>query len=174
MDLRRPLVITGFMGCGKTALAISLAEHLGCELVDLDEAITLREKRSPAMIIEADGEAAFRLIETDALRQVLTDNSAGVISLGGGAWIVSANRELVSRHSGFTVWVDAPFEVCWQRITASGENRPLGRSREQAQALFDKRRPLYGLADCRLEAGKGATLDELTRQVESEVFNRMR
>ena len=141
------VVITGFMGCGKTRVARELARRLNVEMIDLDEFITEREGRSPAQLIVDDGEPAFRAIESDALGEVLETNAAGVIALGGGAWIQETNRDLIRRHGCVSLWLDVPFEVCWTRIEVSGDDRPLGRTREQAQALFDWRRPIYQLAD---------------------------
>ena len=141
------LIITGFMGCGKTQVARELARRLNLEMVDLDESITSREGRSPAQLIVDDGEAAFRSIESEVLRGLLEIEGEAVIALGGGAWIQETNRELIYKHSCLSVWLDAPFEICWARIEASDDERPLGKTREQAQALFDRRRPIYNLAD---------------------------
>ena len=141
-----PIVITGFMGCGKSKVARELALRRNVVMVDLDVWITSRVGRSPAQLINEDGERAFRAIETNALRELLQSRNAGVIALGGGAWIEEANRELIDQYSCITVWLDTPFEVCWERIAASDEDRPLGRTREQAQALYDRRKPIYALA----------------------------
>ena len=141
------LIITGFMGCGKTQVARELARRLNLEMIDLDESISNREGRSPAQLIVEDGEAAFRSIESEVLRGLLETEGEGVIALGGGAWIQAINRELIQQNGGTTVWLDAPFEICWARIEASEDVRPLGKTREQAQALFHRRRPIYQLAD---------------------------
>jgi shikimate kinase len=121
-----PIVITGFMGCGKTEVARVLGQRLGLEVIDLDHVITERDGRTPAGIINENGERAFRTVESNALRSVLEQMYAGVISLGGGAWIQEENRELLNNASAITVWIDADFELCWARIEASGEDRPLG------------------------------------------------
>ena len=52
-----------------------------------------------------------------------------------GAWINPANRDLINQHSCQTVWSHTPFELCWSRIAASGDDRPLGETKEQAQAF---------------------------------------
>jgi len=144
--MARPIVITGFMGCGKSKIARALAQDLNVRFVDLDESITSRTGRTPAQLITEDGEPAFRHIETDTLREVLNSGEAGVIALGGGAWIEAANRELINDYDCASVWLDVPFEVCWNRIETAGEDRPLGRTKSQAATLYERRRPVYELA----------------------------
>src|SRR5712664_1130732 len=100
----KPVLIKGFMGSGKTTVANALAGLLNCPAIDLDQLITAREKRSPREIIEQDGEPAFRQVETRWLSKALQLDSAQVIALGGGAWTLPRNRELIAEHKGFTVW----------------------------------------------------------------------
>ena len=169
MKTHGPIVITGFMGCGKTGVARKLAELLSLEVVDLDEAITEREGRSPAKLISEDGEKAFREIETEALRDLLKSGPIRIIALGGGAWIEQVNRELINQNRGMSVWLDTPFGTCWERIEISGDDRPLGRDREQARELYERRRPIYQLANIRIEAGPEKSLDDLASQIEAEI-----
>jgi shikimate kinase len=145
------LVITGFMGSGKTRIARKLARHLNFTMVDLDDRISEKEGRSPAQLIVEEGEAAFRLIESAVLREVLETNGALIVALGGGAWIQKTNRDLIEEYGYSSIWLDAPFEVCWARIEASDEDRPLGRTKEQAQRLYDERRPIYQLANIHIK-----------------------
>lgn len=146
----KPVVITGFMGCGKTHVAREVAQRLDVAMVDLDERITQNTGRSPAQLIVEEGEAAFREIESATLREVLQNGDAKVVSLGGGAWIQETNRALIAEYGCTSVWLDVPFELCWSRIESSDEDRPLGRTREQAFALYERRRPIYQLADVRI------------------------
>jgi shikimate kinase len=147
--ISQTIIIIGFMGSGKTTVGQELARLLDRRAVDLDWWITEHEQRGPTEIIEQDGEAAFRRIETRALGEVLQEacGVASVVAVGGGAWTVPENRQLIAEQGCFTVWLDAPFELCWQRIAAERERRPLARSREQAQALYLERRGVYELAD---------------------------
>jgi len=135
------------MGCGKSKVAREIARRLNVAMVDLDERITERAGRSPAQLIVEDGEAAFRAVETNTLSDVLESGEARVVALGGGAWIQEANRDLIARYNCLSVWLDTPFDLCWARIEASDEVRPLGRTREQALARYEQRRPIYQLAD---------------------------
>ena len=160
------IVITGFMGSGKTRLARELARRLNLEMVDLDDRITEREGRTPAQLIVEEGEDAFRSIESEVLRELLQTDRAQVIALGGGAWIVEANRDLIDDYRCLSVWLDAPFELCWGRIEMSGDDRPLGRTKEQARALFDRRKPVYALAKIHVQIAGQGNLERLLAQLE--------
>jgi len=158
--MNQPIIITGFMGSGKTTLAQALARTLNRHAIDLDQLITEREGRTPKEIIEQDGESAFREIETRLLREVLEHDSARVVALGGGAWTLQGNRDLIAQHDGFTVWLDVPFELCWQRITVAGSDRPLAQSEEQARSLYEERRHAYQLAALHFAVSEGQSVDE--------------
>ena len=161
----RRIVIIGFMGCGKTTVAKALAQQLGSAMIDLDSFITDREGRSPAEIIVQDSEPSFREIETRALQDVLEKNVARVIALGGGAWMIEANRALVAQHDCLSVWLDAPFELCWERIQSSGTIRPLAPDRESAQELYESRRASYQLAAVRVDAISDDSVAQITGQI---------
>lgn len=164
-----PIVITGFMGCGKSKAARELARRRNVVMVDLDDWITAHVGRSPAQFITEDGERAFREIETNALRELLQRRGAGVIALGGGAWIEKSNRDLIDEYNCTSVWLDTPFAICWERIAASGENRPLAKTREEAQARYDLRRPIYALARVHLIVTADETLDDLVTRMNADL-----
>jgi shikimate kinase len=168
---RQTIIIIGFMGSGKTTVGHKLARLLDCRAVDLDLWIAEREQRSPTEIIEQDGEAAFRRIETLALGEVLRDasGSSSIVAVGGGAWTLPENRQLIAEQGSFTVWLDVPFELCWQRIAAEQQVRPLARSREQAQALYLERRPVYELADLRIPVNENDTAVEVALRVSDAI-----
>ena len=160
-----PIVITGFMGCGKSKVARELARRRNVLMVDLDEWITARVGRSPAQLIDEDGERAFREIETNALRELLQSGTAGVIALGGGAWIEEVNRELIDQYGCTSIWLDTPFEICWERIATSAEDRPLGRTREEAEARYQRRKPVYRLAKIHIQVGAEESVDDLVDRI---------
>jgi shikimate kinase len=159
------IVIMGFMGSGKTTVAYGLSRQLNCRAIDLDHMITQSESRGPREIIEQDGEEVFRRIETEILRQVLKEASARVVAVGGGAWTIAENRKMIAEHGAFTVWLDAPFELCWKRIETGREARPLARSRELAQALYTARRQFYALADARIPVSENESAEAIATKV---------
>lgn len=150
MNSNHHIIITGFMGSGKTTVARALAHIMGRDLLDLDQAIAQQEGRSAKEIIEQDGEPSFREIETRTLGELLANGLPSVIALGGGAWTLEQNRQLIDESDGTTVWLDAPFDLCWERILSSGGERPLARDERQARMLYAERRPLYALAQVRV------------------------
>src|SRR5688572_615594 len=162
-----PIVITGFMGCGKSEAARALANRRGLTLADLDQKIFDKTGRTAAQLITDEGEPAFRAIETKMLRELLLNPAIGVIALGGGAWITAENRELIGEHNGLSVWLDAPFELCWQRIATAAADRPLGRTREQAEQLYRLRRPVYQLATIHLPVQAHESLETIVTRLEA-------
>src|SRR6266850_449922 len=113
MNNSRHIIITGFMGSGKTTIGRGLARLLGCEMLDLDNVIAEREGRTAREIIEQDGEQSFREVETRILREVLENSPMGVIALGGGAWTLEQNRNLINKYSCVTVTLATPFKITW-------------------------------------------------------------
>ena len=162
----RRIVIVGFMGSGKTTVAGALARQFRCGMIDLDSFIAEREGRSPAEIIAADGEAAFREVEARALQDILENNEARVVALGGGAWTIEANRALVAGHDCLSVWLDAPFELCWERIRSNSKTiRPLAPNRESALRLYESRRASYLLAQLRIAASAKKEIAEVINEI---------
>jgi len=157
------------MGCGKTAVARLVAAELNREMVDLDDLITERHGRTAGQIISEDGEVQFRSIETRVLSELLDSGFAGVLSLGGGAWIESANRKLLSKNNALTIWLNTPLEVCWQRIEAAEEVRPLAPTKDEAKSLFERRRAVYELADIHVKSSIDETVETLTTRVKAEI-----
>jgi len=162
------IIITGFMGAGKTTVARALAARLGCAWLDLDEFIAARHHRSVPAIIDAEGETRFRELETDALYVALATD-ARVIALGGGTWPVARNRQLLAAHGCTTVWLDAPFDLCWQRITASADARPFARDDAEARARYDERRAYYQLAAHHVNVGAAQSATEIAAEIQAKI-----
>jgi len=163
----RRVVITGFMGAGKTTVGRSLARLLGVAFLDLDDAVTEMEGRGPRELIDAEGESYFREAETRALRRELEAGAARVIATGGGAWTLERNRTLVAAHDCRTVWLDAPYELCRRRIEDGGgaSERPFARDPARARELYEERLTAYRLADLRVRVAPETGADELAAEI---------
>jgi shikimate kinase len=175
MNARAPehrIVLTGFMCAGKTTVARALAARLGGGMLDTDAALVEREGRSIEAIMDADGEPRFRQIERDALRDVLERDPARVVALGGGTWTIAENRALIAAHDCLTVWLDAPFELCWQRIADSADARPLARDPKRARELYDARRAAYELAALRVEITEARSAEDTAAEIASIIGRR--
>lgn len=158
-----PVVITGFMGAGKTTVAHALARRLGVGAVDLDAHVTLLAGLTPRELIDGRGETVFREVETYALRAALVSARPRVVALGGGTWTLERNRALLAARGCQTFWLDAPFELCWSRVRREGGKllRPLARDEAEARRLYESRRALYALARHRVAVTEGASADQL-------------
>ena len=78
------LSLTGFMGCGKSSVGKVLSRRLGCPLIDLDAYICSREGCTVPELFASRGEAGFRAVELDALREILAQPADPlVLALGG-------------------------------------------------------------------------------------------
>src|SRR6185503_19173289 len=159
------IAITGFMAAGKTTVGRALANKLDCAFVDLDELITAQHKTTINELIKTRGEDFFRELESKALAEVLQGSGPRVIALGGGAWSRTENRELLKNHGVRVVWLDAPFELCWQRIPLGEDARPLAPSREVAEKLYHARRPVYELAEFSLAVTESKSAEECAKEL---------
>jgi shikimate kinase len=164
---RRRVVITGFMGAGKTTVGRALANLLGGTFADLDDAVRELEVRGPRELIDEEGEDYFREAETRALHRVLERGEALVVATGGGAWTRARNRSLVAEHGCLSVWLDAPFDLCLRRIEAEGDrdSRPFARDAERASRLYEERLAAYRLADLRVPVAPEAGAEELAAEI---------
>src|ERR1051325_6369181 len=161
----RIIAITGFMAAGKTTVGQALAKRLGLSFVDLDNEIVKWDGRQISEIIETDGEAQFRNIETAVLKNILREPITCVIALGGGTWSVAENRKLLQDCDAYVVWLDAPFEVCWSRISVTDNSRPLAASRSVAEELYRERRAAYQLANGRIEIEQSLTATQCAEAI---------
>lgn len=168
----RRIVIVGFMGSGKTTVAKALATRLGCGLADLDAIVSAQQNKSVPELINEQGESSFRDAETAALQLVLDRQAPRIIALGGGAWTLERNRELIHKHGCVTVWLDAPYDLCWQRITDHPAPRPLALDENAARELYRQRHPLYALAQLRVVVTDQMSADDVAARITAAIERR--
>lgn len=170
MNRHHRIVLTGFMGVGKSTVARYLSYILETEKVDLDRFIETSEGRTIPQIIEQDGEPKFRSIETLHLQKVLAETDSRIIALGGGAWVSEQNRKLIKSHDCVTVWLESTFEHCWRNISCSKQERPLIKDRIFVERLFEERRKIYCLADWHLIVKPELTSFDIAKTIVEEIL----
>ena len=145
------IVLTGFMGTGKSAVGKELARILDMKLIDVDTEIEKSRGMSITEIFRQFGEPKFREIETGMIKKV-SQNKNAVISAGGGAVMKKENVDAF-RENGVIICLTAKPETILHR-TGESDERPLlqvenayGKIRE----LLDFRRPFYEKADITID-----------------------
>jgi shikimate kinase len=171
MERDRRIALTGFMGVGKSSVARHLSNLLGAQRADLDHFIEKSTRRKIASIIDSDGLAAYRVIETDHLKRLLNDTRARIVSLGGGTWTIEENREIIRNHGLTSVWLESTFDHCWTNIRNSKKDRPLARDKNAALELFESRQSVYCLADWHFIIRPEFSSYEIAGQIIEQVFS---
>jgi shikimate kinase len=154
----RRLVLTGFMGAGKTTVGRLLASRIGWDFLDLDAYIESRVGLAVPSIFAEHGEPHFRQLESQALASALGRRNI-VLALGGGTPEILTNRLLLEQTpKTATIFLDAPFPVLYDRCLAQALNSADAASRAPvtpaqarpnladpavAEARFLARQPLY-------------------------------
>lgn len=156
--------LTGFMGSGKSAAGLKLAERLGVPFLDLDEEIERRAGMTVREIFEQQGEPEFRRLEQELLRAT-GDWPDVVVATGGGTVTFEANARWI-RANGVSVWLNPAFSTIVSRIGSLGkQDRPLFRDEVQALALYRERLPAYRRADLVVDVGPDEQPEEIAARI---------
>ncbi|HNU83162.1 MAG: shikimate kinase [Acidobacteria bacterium] len=159
------ILLTGFMGAGKTTVGERLAGRLGLPFVDLDREIERAAGLAVAEIFATHGEAWFRSREREALAAALALPEV-VVATGGGTLTFPENQAYAAARGAFVVWLDVPFPVIVARLGGvSRPDRPLFRAETEAFALYRERLAAYRRADLRLEITADATPEEIVARL---------
>ena len=121
---QKHIILTGFMGTGKTETGQILAERLDRRFVDTDQLVESEAGLSIPLIFEKHGEEYFRDLESDVLKK-LSGYEPGslVVATGGGVVLRTENRSLLKKL-GFVCLLWASAEEIYRRVAKTG-NRPL-------------------------------------------------
>lgn len=142
LSLRR-IVLTGFMGAGKSTVGRLLASRLGWQFLDLDTHLENRAGSTIPELFARHGEPHFRRLESTALASAL-GRSQLVLALGGGTPEGLTNRLLIEQTPAtLAVFLDAPFSVLFDRCMLQQIDRPVLADPAAAQLRFEHRRPFY-------------------------------
>jgi len=146
------LILTGFMGAGKTAVGREVARRLGRPFVDMDAEIEARAGKPIPRIFAEDGEAAFRRMETALCKELSAQGGSRpelaeglVVATGGGALVDPANRARMM-GSGAVVCLTCDVDEILRRVSAGDPERPLldvSNPRAEIERLLEARREAY-------------------------------
>ena len=160
------------MGAGKSAVGQALAKRLDVPFLDSDAEIVEAAQRSIAEIFERDGEAFFRRKEAQVISRLLEEHN-GILSTGGGAFLQTANQEMISRV-GVSLWLKADLDLLWSRVRHK-DTRPLLRTpnpkRTLAGILAD-RGPSYAKADLSVQTEPEFSIEDTTDRVVHALLTR--
>lgn len=159
------LILTGFMGSGKSSVGKILAERTGFRFIDLDAEIVAADGRSINDIFASEGEEAFRALESNQLEKVLSSGEGRVVATGGGAVISGRNRALM-RKLGVVINLKATLEQVLARLDGCCD-RPLLAGEDAAQrakTLMDEREQFYEDADIRIDTG-GKSVEDVAAEI---------
>ena len=124
--------LIGFMGCGKSTKAKQLANRLGCDVIDLDAIIVAQEGKSIADYFAENGEAAFRKLEQETLKNYPYPETS-VIATGGGLPCFFDNMDWMNAN-GKTVYLKMTPPQLVSRLH-NREKRPLLKGMDDEQLL---------------------------------------
>ncbi|HRG18146.1 MAG TPA: shikimate kinase [Flavobacterium lutivivi] len=123
--MENKIILTGYMGSGKTTVGKLLSNKLGFNYIDLDDFIESKEKKSIKDIFSTKGEIYFRKLENNYLIQILDSTESLVLSLGGGTPCYSNNHELLKRKDLKSIYLKANIDTIFARIKNEKFKRPI-------------------------------------------------
>jgi len=163
-SLKKPVILIGMMGTGKTHLGKMLADALNLEFFDSDHVIEKRGGLSISEIFELYGEQRFRQSEEKTILDLL-DGGACIIATGGGAPMNPIIMDAIKEKS-ISIWLDSDAEAIYARIKTA-KNRPLLNTENPKATLaklIDERKSTYANADITIKT-KGNNADHALNEM---------
>jgi shikimate kinase len=150
---RLNVILVGLPGSGKTTIGRAAAKLLGWPFIDFDTEIEHRQHASVQQIFERQGEAAFRRMEQELTREVVT--CSGTMMSAGGGWVTNPESVALLRTTGRIIYLRVAPATIAARLASSRVRRPLLEVADPLgtlERLYAERRPLYEAADLTLDA----------------------
>ncbi len=130
------VVLTGMPGSGKSTIGRLLSKKLGKEFVDTDALIVEKEKREISDIFAKDGEAYFRKVESEVVKEVSLMKNCS-ISTGGGAILNKENVKNLAGNGKIFFLDRKPDDL------VPTDDRPLANEKSKIMKLYEERLPIY-------------------------------
>jgi shikimate kinase len=134
------VILTGFMGAGKSTIGRKLARRIGSYFLDTDHLIEGFEGRSIPEIFREEGEERFRELERECFRWLKRYVQRSVVSVGGGFPIYIPEI----REAGLVIYLETPLEEILARLSREERaRRPLFQDLDRVRELYRLREPIY-------------------------------
>ena len=170
---RKAIFLTGFMGSGKSTVGRCLSWRLELPFTDTDSRIEKEQKRSITDIFAAEGEEAFRKMETQVLGAIRGEYICQVVSTGGGLPMREENRRIM-KEAGMVVFLRIRPETVYLRLQGD-TTRPLLQKadpRAEIQRLLAERNPRYEEEADLVVDVDGRTPEELAEEIASRLLEK--
>jgi shikimate kinase len=142
----RRIVLTGFMGSGKSTVGPLFARRMGWQFLDVDEVIEAEAQTTIAEIFSRQGEAAFRELEHATIARLIANDSL-VLALGGGAIENAATRTLLTTDPGtLLIHLEVELATTLARCRGTEGARPVLADEANLAGRYERRLPLYRTA----------------------------
>lgn len=165
--MKKNIILSGFMGSGKSTVGKLLAAKQGVRLIDTDQYIEHKQGQTVTAIFQTGGEAYFRQLETECLTELLrTQPSGQIIAVGGGLPVKAENRRLM-KQLGTVIYLEAPLSTLMERLKED-HTRPLLNCADpvkEAAGLLAFRHPLYVAAADLIIDTANKNLAEITQLI---------
>jgi shikimate kinase len=139
----RRIVLTGFMGSGKSTVGPLIGSRLGWRFLDADDVIVAETGTAISDFFARHGEPAFREIERKTIAR-LAGEDALVLALGGGAIEDAKTRELLLNAPGtILAHLEVTLDTTLARCSGTDHSRPVLADRANLAARYERRLPLY-------------------------------
>lgn len=142
--MKNNIILIGFMGCGKSSVGIRLSYALKRTVIDTDKLIEKKRNMTVSDIFAKYGESAFRQMETDCLKELISAEDNRIISTGGGLPVKEENHGLL-KELGRVYYLKVTPEAVYERLKGD-DSRPLLRGdnpKSKIKELLDKREAFY-------------------------------
>lgn len=146
------IVLTGFMGSGKSTVGPLIAERLGWRFIDVDDVIEAEAGTTIAQIFAQQGESAFRDRERATIERLAQEENL-VLALGGGAIEREETRSLLLNATGtLLIHLEVELETTLARCGGTEGTRPVLADEANLAARYQRRLPLYRTAHVSIRA----------------------
>jgi shikimate kinase len=148
------IILTGFMGSGKSTVGPLIAHRLGWRFIDIDDVIEAEAGTTIAQIFAHHGESAFRDLEHQTIARLASGQNL-VLALGGGAIEREDTRDFLLTNPGtLLVHLEVALETTLARCSGTEGTRPVLSDHANLAARYQRRLPLYRAAHGSIPADK--------------------